>query len=94
MSSNLVINPRACDTPGLSEIQFLYAVMCDSSIPVMLRIKAADYPMRTGHGNRAVVRAIQNKIGVIRRARPAPTAKVHKPPCIRLVARDGVRIAM
>ena len=43
------------DTPGLSPTQFLYACMCNPSVPIMLRIEAADLLMRTGFGNAALV---------------------------------------
>jgi hypothetical protein len=45
------------DAPGLSAPQFLYAVMCDSTVPIMLRIKAADLLLRIDYN--PTVRAIK-----------------------------------
>jgi hypothetical protein len=63
------------DTPGLSAIQFLYALMCNPSVPIMTRIQAADALMRTGHGNHSFVQAIKVKIGVVGRKRMKPPAQ-------------------
>ena len=95
MNTDIVLNPHPCDTPGLSSVQFLYALMCDTRMPLMLRIEAANKLMRTGHGNRSFVQAIQNRIGVypkLRPPKPRPrtTAQLNRS-TIRLITRDGAR---
>jgi hypothetical protein len=85
--SSILIHP--CDTPGLSAIRFLYAVMLHPNASPMTRIEAADRLLRTGHGNRAFVQAIKNRIGVYRKPRPRSPAPG---PTLRLATVNGVRV--
>ena len=82
------------DTPGLSTIQFLYSVMCDRRVPMMLRIKAANLLMQTGHGNMSFVQAIK---GVIedRVRKPPPTEEyvTQRLRSIHIATVNGMRVA-
>lgn len=83
------------DTPGLSDIQFLYAVMCDRRVPMTLRIKAANHLMQTGHGNVSFVQAMKGMIEAPRRKRPPPSQDyvTKRLRSIHIATINGMRVA-
>ena len=83
------------DTPGLSPVQFLYAVMLDRRLPMQLRINAADMLMQAGHGNASFVQAIKGRIELPRSKAKSPPPKSLPPMPVDYITRrlQSIRIA-